>query len=218
MDGDEVNHGTDPNDLEAVDVQLQSKDVTVSLTGDNRVFVEVQNQFSVSKDIGFELTGLNPDWYTIDPADQNFTLNPFARRTVTIQLNLPDDCNIVAQDYPFHVEASWDAGGQVESASDDGILKVTTDPNVYPLAIPNDTKLAGNKIFVAWKTDVPTDGFVYYRKLGDEDFVEVPVETGSFEHRATLANLDYFTYYEFYTESRSIRPMRGHSLYNISYA
>jgi len=202
-DGDEVHYGADPNAAASVGVQLRAKDVVVSLTGDNRVFVEVQNQFCVSKDIDFELTGLDSDWYSIDAEDQSFTLNPFARKVVTVQLGLPEDCGIATQDYPFHVETSWETEGQTYTSGDDGTLVVTSNPNVYPLAIPKDTKLAGNTIFVAWNTDIAATPYMFYRKLGDEDFIEVSVESTDFEHRVTLTDLDYFTYYEFYTESHS---------------
>lgn len=202
-DGEEVNYGTDPIKSESIDIQLRAKDVIVSLTGNNRIFVEVRNRFCKFKEVQFEFSGLNPDWYTVDKSDQNFILIPFGRRIVTVQLHLPEDCNIPTEKYPFHVKASWAQQGQIIDSGDDGNLIVTPNPNIYPLAIPRNTRLAGNTLFAAWKTDIPATSIIKYRKLGDEEYIEVPVATDALEHRVMLTDLDYFTYYEFYTESRS---------------
>jgi hypothetical protein len=202
-DGDEVNYGNDPLAFDSVDVINKSGDVIVSLTGDNRLFVEVFNRFCVPKAVQFELSDLDQSWYSIASDDQSFTLMPFGKRVVSVQLHLPDDCNTPTQTYPFSVQINWEHGGQTFSSSDTGNLVVTPNPNVYPLAIPEDTRLAGNTIFAAWKTDIPVTSYVYYRKLGDEEYVEVPVATDSMEHTVMLTDLDYFTYYEFYTESHS---------------
>ncbi len=82
-------------------------------------------------------------------------------------------------------------------------MTITSAPNIYPLAIPHDTKLASNRIFLAWKTDIACDTSIYYRKSGEQTFEKLSVSTQSLEHRVALENLEFFTYYEFYTESTS---------------
>lgn len=202
-DGDEVNCGNDPSAFDAMHIANRSGDVTVSLTGENRLFIEVFNRFCIPKELQFTLSGLDQAWYTIDQSDISFTLLPFGRRIIAIQLNLPEDCNILTDTYPFTVQIDYEHGGQAFSASDSGNLIVTPNPNIYRLAIPEDTKTAGNNIHIAWKTDIPTDGYVYYRKLGDEDFIEVEAGLDSVEHRVLLQDLEFFVYYEYYTESHS---------------
>jgi len=202
-DGDEVHHGTDPNTAEIITTNLSRDTITVSLTGNNRIFVEVANLFCESKAVNFSLIGINADWYTITAEDQAFTLAPFEKRMVTVQMQLPQDCTLTAQDYPFNVETAWQEDCEVQNSSNSGLLTITSVPNVYPLALPHDTKLAANRILLAWKSDVACDSNVYYRKLGDDDFILVPVATQSDEHRITLDDLDFFTYYEFYTENIS---------------
>ncbi len=202
-DGDEVNYGTDPNALETITIQTKSKDILVSLTGNNRIIIEVINGFWTYKEIQLTLTGIDSGWYTIAAEDQNFILLPFERKEIAIQLHLPGSCAIPATEYPFQIKASWIHNGQTYIESDDGNLVVTPNPNVYRLAIPEQPRLAGNKILVAWKTDIPVDGYVYYRKLGDESFIQVEAGINALEHRVTLTDLEYFTYYEYYTENQS---------------
>ena len=101
------------------------------------------------------------------------------------------------------MEVSWETLGQPYTSGDDGTLVVTSNPNVYPLAIPKETKLAGNMIFIAWKTDIEATPYMFYRKLGDEDFIEATTESTGLKHRVMVNDLDYFIYYEFYTESHS---------------
>jgi VWFA-related protein len=201
-DGDEVHYGTDPHIAQTITTVLTDS-VKVSLTGNNRIFVEVANLFCESKPVDFSLLGIDPAWYTIAPEDQSFTLAPFEKRNVTIQLQLPEDCNLATEDIPFEVEVAWQQGAEVLTSSDSGLLVITSLPVVTPLSVPHDTKLASNRIFLAWKTDVACDSNIYYRRLGDEDFTLVPVGTQNNEHRVTLDNLDFFTHYEFYTENIS---------------
>jgi hypothetical protein len=199
-DGDEVKYGTDPLTPETININLRNKDVVVSLTGNNRIFVEVVNRYIWLKTAQFELTQLDTAWYTIAPEDQSFTLLPFERKIIPIQLHLPPECEIPATDHPFSVNVSWEHGDNSYSSIDTGNLHVTPNPNVYTLAIPRDTKLSGNTIFAAWKTDIPATTYLYYRKLGEE-YTQVPVATDSLEHRVMLPDLEYFTFYELYTES-----------------
>lgn len=203
-DSDEVNYGNNPIGIDAVDLHITSGDVVLSLTGDNRIFVKLINGFCIPKAIYVSLTGIDPAWYTIAPEDQNFVMLPFARKVVTIQLHLPEDCNIPTQEYPFHLEAAWQHNGQAYVSGDDANLIVTPNPNIYPLSLPSDNRMGGNTIFVAWKTDIPASSTLFYRKLGDEAFIEMPVAVDATEHVIMLTDLQYFTYYEMYTESRSL--------------
>jgi len=203
LDGDEINNGTDPMVVDTVAVHLRQEQVTVSLAGDNRLLVEVINWFPLLKTVDFALSGLDADWYTIAAADQQFIMNPGEKRVIAIQLHLPQDCGIPEAEHPFVVTSSWEHDGENRNSSDSGTLVVTSKPSVYPLTIPHDTKLAGNTIMAAWRTDVPVTSCIKYRKLGAEEFIEVPVAVDQTEHRATLSDLDYFTYYKYFTESRS---------------
>ena len=202
-DADEINHGNNPNGIDDVSLEIQGDDVLVSLTGNNTVYVRVSNRFIVPKAIQFELTGIDPTWYSIDAQDLNFILLPFGTRTIPIEMHLPLDCGITAGSHGFVVTAHWQHGGTNYESSDQGNLVITPDPNIYKLAIPEDTRLAGNSILVAWKTDIPTDSYLYYRKLGDLDYTQVVVATDATEHRFSLDDLEWFVFYEFYTENHS---------------
>jgi hypothetical protein len=113
------------------------------------------------------------------------------------------DCGITTGAHEFEVTAHWQHDEISYISSDLGNLVITPDPNIYRLAIPEDTRLAGNTILTAWKTDIPTDSYLYYRKVGDEDYTEVAVASDATEHRYTLVDLDWFAHYEFYTENHS---------------
>jgi pimeloyl-ACP methyl ester carboxylesterase len=199
---EEYMHGTNPIVAASVHVRFQEPDVTVSLTGDNRIFFEVTSSYPIPKAVQLSITDIDPDWYTLDDADQNILLMPFGKRKITARLHLPDQCDIAGV-HPFSVIAAWMHDSDPASATADSTLIITPNPNIYRLAIPEDTRLAGNNILIAWKTDVPTDGTVFYRQIGEEDFIEVNAGTNSTEHRVTLSDLEFFTHYEYYTESRA---------------
>ena len=199
----EVDFGSDPTAIETVSIKNASKEVLVSLTGDNRIYVTLFNGFLVPKSVQFGLSGLDASWYTIEPEDQSFTMLPFGLKVVTVQLHLPEDCDIPTETYPFIVQIDYDHNGQSFSNSDTGNLVVTPNPNIYRLAIPRNTIMAGNNIHIAWKTDIPTDGYVYYRQAGDEEFTQIEAGADSLEHRVLLPDLEFQAYYEYYTESHS---------------
>ncbi len=200
-DGDEVHHGNDPNGVDEVSLEINGGDVLVSLTGNNRVFVWVSNWFCEPKGIQFSLNGLDPSWYTIDPEDQSFELLPFGIKIIPVQLHLPADCSITTGSHPFEARIDWEHGGLNYSYTDHGNLVITPNPNTYNLAIPANSRLAGNTILTAWETDIPTDSILYYRKVGEEDYTQIDVATSATEHRYTLTDLEWFTEYEFYTEN-----------------
>ena len=202
-DGDEIRHGSDPDLYENVDISVNTENLLVSLLGDNTVFIEVINRFCLPKEIDLSVTDLDSSWFTLAPEDQAFTLRPFERKTVALQLHLPDDCTILADDYPFSVSAAWSHNGQGFSSQAESSLTITSDPNIYKLAVPQDEFLAGNTIIAAWKTDVPADSILFYRKLGDNEYSQVSVATEAKEHIAVIQDLEFFTYYEYYTQSMS---------------
>jgi VWFA-related protein len=215
-DGDEVQLSSDPLSAGSISTDLAQKTVTVSLTGNNRVFVKIENQFCTSKAVTFSVNGIDPSWFTIAAEDQAFTLAPFEKRIVTVQLQLPPNCSLTAEEVPFEVESSWQVNGDTRTGIDSGLLSITSKPNVFPLAIPKNTKLAANRIALAWKTDVACNSSVYFRKLGENNFTVVQVALQSYEHRISLENLDYFTQYEFYTQSISAcNEMTVSQLYTV---
>jgi len=202
-DGDEVNYGSDPKNLDRLAIEVQNKDVLVSLTGNDRVFVRISNWFCLPRSVQFELAGLDPEWYTIDSEDQAFTLLPYSFRTISIQLHLPPVCDITTGAFPFDVTAHWQHDGTAYTSMDQGDLLITPNPNVYNLAIPENTRLGGNSILTAWKTDIPTTSDLYYRKLGDAEYTQVQVAIDATEHRYILTDLEWFEFYEFYIENHA---------------
>ena len=203
-DGDEVRHGNNPNGLDEVSLKIQNRDIVVSLTGNNTIFIELFNRFCVPKFIQVELTGLDTQYYTLAPENAEFSLLPFARKVIPIHLHLPMDCGLTTGSNSFEVAARWEHGGRYYTSTDQGNLLITPNPNIYKMAIPEKIRLAGNTILFAWKTDIPTSSYLYYRKLGDENYTQIAVATNALEHRHTIADLDWFTYYEFYTENHAL--------------
>ncbi|BBO84825.1 hypothetical protein DSCO28_53910 [Desulfosarcina ovata subsp. sediminis] len=202
-DGDEVSHGSDPTAIDELSVAVQNKEVLVSLTGGNTIYVRVSNWFCKPRSVEFELSGLDSSWYSIDSEDQSFDLLPYGFKSVQVHLNLPSDCSITTGSHSFEVTARWQENGTEQTRSDQGTLLITPNPNIYKLAIPEDTRLAGNSILAAWKTDIPADSYLYYRKLGEQDYTQVPVAENAIEHRIAIPDLEWFAFYEFYTESHA---------------
>jgi hypothetical protein len=208
-DGDEIKYGSDPLIPDSLGLTVQNKNVLVSLQGNNRIIVGIQNAIGRKKEVQISLDGLNASWYTIEEKYRSFELIPFEYKEIYIQLRLPLNCDILIGQYPFTVKADWltrKKSGEIDrqgTVSDSGMLNVTPNPNVYRLAIPDETVFAGNTIFTAWRTDIPATSYLYYRKLGDTDFIQVPAGTDELEHRVMVPDLEYFTYYEVYTENYS---------------
>ena len=203
-DGDEIKSGGDPLIYSSVRVAFESSDVLVSLAGDNRIFVKVFNEYPWIRNVQFYLIGLDPSWYTIEDKFRQFNLLPFEVKTIPVQLHLPLDCTIALVQYPFSVNVDWEKDNIPQTSSDVGNLRITTQPSVTQLAIPDKPILAGNTIFTAWRTDVPATSHLYYRKLGDTDFIQVNAGVDVYGHTISIPNLEYFTFYELYTENYSI--------------
>ena len=201
-DRDEYDYGIDPTVVQTVAVSLDREAFQVSVAGSMELFIRLASDYNFQKNVDIALAGLPIDWYELSAENQQVNLAPFGRRTISVPITIPADCQL-AGTYPFEVVIQWDDNGNSVERRVAGELQVSAAPVVTPLKMPVDPQLASNSIVASWRTDITADSYFYYRAYGEESFTELTVGSQTKQHSVVVENLPYFTDYECYALTRS---------------
>ncbi|RLB67772.1 MAG: hypothetical protein DRH04_07575, partial [Deltaproteobacteria bacterium] len=201
-DRDEYDYGIDPTVVQTVAVSLDREAFQVSVAGSMELFVSLASDYNFQKTVDVAVAGLPTDWYELSAESLQVNMAPFGRKTISVPITIPADCQL-AGIYPFEVVIQWDDNGTPAEKRVAGELQVSAAPVVTPLKMPVDPQLASNSIVASWQTDIPADSYFYYRAYGEELFTELVVASQARQHSVAVENLSYFTDYECYALTRS---------------
>ncbi len=94
-------------------------------------------------------------------------------------------------------------------------ILVHKDPVIVYLVPKNNTYIASNTLVVTWRTNVPTNGTLFFREAGDKEFIAIPYEYGV-EHRIQLGGLLVNHTYEFYIITSTIAGNTTTGIYRVT--
>ena len=174
-------------------------DVTLHLHAGSQIIVpvEVQNRGMIPEWI--DLTTAGSGQITLTLSQDSVYLLPGEKRVVnmTIQADVSCGSNGTAS---FRVDGVARFSGPAASVS--GTVEIESNPIITPLGITDFPRTANNVLALAWQTNVPTTGYLYYRKLRDTDYQIVTTQESKF-HQAVLQGLAWGENYQWFIKATS---------------
>ncbi|WFO75016.1 hypothetical protein J4526_08060 [Desulfurococcaceae archaeon MEX13E-LK6-19] len=76
-------------------------------------------------------------------------------------------------------------------------ITIYEDPIIIDIMPMNNTFIPSNTLVIAWRTNVPTNGTLYFREVGEQSFIEIPYDK-DVKHEFHLGGLLVNHSYEFY--------------------
>ncbi|BBO84835.1 hypothetical protein DSCO28_54010 [Desulfosarcina ovata subsp. sediminis] len=196
---EEYQYGLNPLEEEKGEVALDPSELTVSIGGSVEYQVTVANTTVEPDTFTLTLTGLDADWTTFE--ETAFVLLAGEEKTVRLAIDIPEDCGIAAEDYPFTVTVTPSSG--VLTGSTTATLTVTVDP-ILANILPEDGETVGtNSLPISWTSDAPGSTEVFYRQAGETAFTALTGEDGV-RHSVTVSGLSWDTSYEWYVQTATL--------------
>jgi uncharacterized repeat protein (TIGR01451 family) len=188
--------------LEVVDgnehgVSIATPSKTIGLGGQGVFKIIVENTGLLGDRFTVDVTGLNQDWFTIEPAE--VALSPGGSAEVLLNVQV-DDCGSEGS-YPFTVQVTAAATGGVETV--DGTLILQLTPVISALQPDDGLELGSRDASFGWHTDAPSMGSLRVYPLADPGSSQVFNTPEDTNHNLVVEGLARDTTYVWQVEASS---------------
>ncbi|TET50691.1 MAG: DUF11 domain-containing protein, partial [Anaerolineales bacterium] len=190
------------------DSWLQPATTATSIGAPATVRVKVRNTGTFADGFGVAVSGLDPTWYTLEPAVLQLPSGAVGEATIAL---LVGDC--AALGGPFEVRVTGAAEGSEELLS--GQLDLRRDPSIANLAPANGAMMGSNDVVFAWTTNVTATTSVFLRQSGATAYTEYTGADGT-GHSVLVGPLQRNITYEWYAHSESVCGIEESSVRTVT--
>ncbi len=181
-------------------VAIDPEQFTTGPGGEARYTVEVRNTGYLADEVDMALSGLDPAWYALEPAQ--LSLIPGERKLAELTVTVAG-CAATGQSYPFTVTATSAGSGEARAAGGDFAL--SAQPMISDLTPAHHTLIGNTSAHVTWRTVTSaTNAFVRIWPAGQITQSQIyPATTSGLQHSVTITGLQRNTAYRWYAHAES---------------